>query len=102
CAASPGVVLANPNDGHYLRYHTQCSVIANNFLVTKLQERKTREENDLLRLTSTQLATQAPPYVKYVYVRRDAIFAQDEHGSLLLLPHGDPNQPDLPLVEELL
>lgn len=102
CAASPGVVLANPNDGHYLRYHTQCSVIANNFLVTKLQERKTREENDLLRLTSTQLVAQAPPSVKYVYVRRDAIFAQDQNGSLLLLPHGDPNQPDLPLVEELL
>jgi hypothetical protein len=101
CAVSPGLVLANPNDGHYVRYHTECSVIANNFLVTKLQERKTREENDLLRLPASQLAERAPN-VKYVYVRRDALFSQSESGELLLMPRGDPRKPDLPLVEELL
>jgi hypothetical protein len=101
CAASPGLVLANPNDGHYLRYHTKCSVIANNFLVTKLQERKTREENDLLRLPAKQLAQHAPN-VNYVYVRRDSMFAQNEAGEIVLMPFGDPKKPDLPLVQELL
>ncbi|MEJ0038799.1 MAG: hypothetical protein WDO68_22445 [Gammaproteobacteria bacterium] len=101
CAASPGVVLANPNDGHYLRYHTQCSVIANNFLVTKMQEQKTREENELLRLPAVQLAAKAPS-VKYVYVRRDSLFGSDEKGQLVLMPRGDPRDPDPPLVNELL
>jgi hypothetical protein len=101
CAASPGVVLANPNDGHYIRYHSQCSVIANNFLVTKQQERKTREENDLLRLPASQVAAKAP-YVKYVYVRRDSMFGSTQDGALVLLPLGDPRDPDLPLVQELL
>jgi len=101
CAASPGVVLANPNDGHYVRYHSQCSVIANNFLVTKQQERKTREENDLLKLPAAQLASRAP-FVKYVYVRRDSMFGQNPEGGLVLMPLGDPRFPDLPLVQELL
>jgi hypothetical protein len=101
CTESPGVVLANPNDGHYIRFHSACSVIANNFLVTKQQERKTREENDLLRLPAADLPGKAP-FVKYVYVRRDSMFASTPDGALVLMPRGDPNDPDLPLVQELL
>lgn len=101
CAAAPGIVLANPNDGHYLRYHTQCSVIANNFLVTKFQELKTREENELLSLPATQLISHAPG-VKYVYVRRDSLFVSLPDGQLAVAPRGDPKRPDRPLVDELL
>ena len=101
CAASPGVVLANPNDGHYVRFHTNCSVIANNFLVTKLQERKTREENELLKLPAAEVAAHAPE-VKYLYLRRDSLFGSSEKGELVLMPRGDPNHPDLPLIQELL
>jgi len=101
CAAAPGTVLANPNDGHYLRYHTQCSVIANNFLVTQFQELKTREENELLSLPAAQLAARAPD-VKYVYVRRNSLFVSLPDGQLAVMPRGDPKHPDRPLVDELL
>src|SRR6185312_13795078 len=29
CAKAPGIALAGLDDGHFIRYHTQCSVIAN-------------------------------------------------------------------------
>ena len=34
CRKAPGVVLADPNDGHPIRYHSECSVIADNFITT--------------------------------------------------------------------
>ena len=40
CEQEPGVVLANANDGNYLLFHTECSVISNNFRLTSEDERK--------------------------------------------------------------
>ena len=34
CRRDPGIVLARNNEGHFIRYHTDCPVIANNFLLT--------------------------------------------------------------------
>lgn len=34
CEVDPGIVLARPGDGHYIRYNTECSVISNNFIMT--------------------------------------------------------------------
>ena len=40
CAKDPGIVLADNDAGHYIRYYTQCSVIANNFLLTRATRTK--------------------------------------------------------------
>ena len=48
CAQAPGVALTNNNDGHYVRYHTDCSVIANNFIMTPQHEEKIYESADVI------------------------------------------------------
>lgn len=68
CAADPGVVLADSTLGHYVRYFTDCSVIANNFLLTPQQFAKIDEVAHLLSLPAAQLVEQAPQ-VKYVLIR---------------------------------
>lgn len=68
CAKEPGVVLADTNVGHYIRYFSDCSVIANNFLLTAQQFQKADEVLRLLSLPVEQLPAQAP-FVKYVLVR---------------------------------
>ena len=32
CAAHPGILLAHPDEGHYLRYHTDCKILSSNML----------------------------------------------------------------------
>jgi hypothetical protein len=101
CDHIPGTVLAEPFDGHYIRYHSRCSVIANPFLVTPLNEAKFLEERRLLDLPAARLQAQAP-YVKYVFVRRKNIFYTQADGSRVTMPEGNPNDPDPLLVRELL
>ncbi len=55
CARHPGVVLAPIDAGHWVRYHSGCSVIGNVFLVTPQQAAKARETRRLLHLTPAQL-----------------------------------------------
>jgi hypothetical protein len=57
CASEPGIVLAASQFGHYIRYHTDCSVIANNFLLTELQSRKVQEVNALFSVPPDVLAS---------------------------------------------
>ena len=68
CAANPGIVLSDTDSGHYIRYYTECSVIADNFLLTAQHMQKVDEAERLFSLPATELA-QAAPYVKYVLVR---------------------------------
>jgi hypothetical protein len=68
CAEEPGVVLADNDAGHYIRYYTQCSVIANNFLLTRQHEEKIAEIDRLTALPAAELPG-AAPYVRYVLVR---------------------------------
>lgn len=68
CAKEPGIVLADTDAGHYIRYYTECPTIANNFLLTPLQFKKVDEVMHLFTLTAQQLEEQAPQ-VKYVLVR---------------------------------
>lgn len=35
CATKPGTVIASHQLGHYVRFHSACSVVANNFLLTE-------------------------------------------------------------------
>lgn len=68
CAEDPGIVLADSTLGHYIRYYTDCSVIANNFLLTPQHFAKIDEAAHLLSLSAAELAQQAPQ-VKYVLLR---------------------------------
>jgi hypothetical protein len=68
CAKDPGIVLADTDAGHYIRYYTDCPTIANNFLLTPQQFKKVDEVTHLFTLTARQLEQQAPQ-VKYVLVR---------------------------------
>jgi hypothetical protein len=68
CARDPGVVLTDVNAGHYIRYYTQCSVIADPFLLTEQHFRKADEVRRLYSLPASELPARAP-YVKYVLMR---------------------------------
>ena len=68
CKTDPGVVLADHDIGHPIRYFTNCSVISNNFLLTEQQGAKILEMERLFKLSASELPS-AVPYVKYVLVR---------------------------------
>ena len=65
CAEDPGIVLAYSNEGHYVRYHTDCTVIANNFLLTEQHGQKISETNKLLDMEPEDFL-RADHDVKYV------------------------------------
>jgi hypothetical protein len=68
CDEDPGIVLSDSTAGHYIRYYSECSVIANNFLLTQQDFDKVAEAWRLFSLSPQQLLEQAPQ-VKYVLVR---------------------------------
>lgn len=68
CAREPGIVLADSDAGHFIRYYTQCSVIANNFLLTPQQFAKKDKTLHLFSLPASELLS-AAPLVKYVLIR---------------------------------
>lgn len=68
CEKDPGIVLADTDISHYIRYYTDCSVMANNFLLTPQHLQKVDEVLHLNTLTSGEFLAQAP-LVKYVLLR---------------------------------
>jgi asparagine N-glycosylation enzyme membrane subunit Stt3 len=77
CEQEPGVVLANANDGNYLLFHTECSVISNNFRLTSEDERKIAQIETMMRLSPDALREYQPD-VKYLLLRtNDFIIERD-------------------------
>jgi hypothetical protein len=68
CSRRPGIVLADANAGHFIRYYTDCSVIANNFLMTPQHWAKVDEVARYFKLSARELLDEAP-MVDYVLVR---------------------------------
>ena len=68
CAEDPGVVLASPDDGSAIVFHSECGVIANNFILRQSDKEHIDEVDRLMRLTPADIRT-ARPDVKYVLVR---------------------------------
>lgn len=68
CAQDPGIVLADNDAGHYIRYYTDCSVIANNFLLTPQHEQKVRQIDYLTSVPANAFPGVAP-YVRYILIR---------------------------------
>ena len=67
CAAHPGVLLADTEAGHWIRYHSACSVIGNLFLLTPQQAAKAKLTDDMMTMTPAQIVD-AKPIVSYVLV----------------------------------
>ncbi|MEJ0038796.1 MAG: hypothetical protein WDO68_22430 [Gammaproteobacteria bacterium] len=100
CARAPGVVLSNLDDGNYVRYHTRCPIIANNFLLTAFHESKVREVRALLDTPASELAQRAP-FVRYVLVHRQSLWSLRPDGGMQFTPAGDPANPDPKLIADL-
>ena len=69
CARAPGVVLAEHDNGHYISFHSECSVIADNFILTPQHEQALVLVESLMAGTVDELLHKAP-YVRYLLVQR--------------------------------
>lgn len=76
CAERPGLMLADDVSGHYIRYHTDCSVISNAFNMTPLHQQKIREARHLMSLAPAEFLEQASS-IDYVFVMRQDNFWQE-------------------------
>jgi len=101
CARDPGIVLARPNEGHFIRYHTDCSVIANNFLLTDQHLEAVRRVGKLFDMTPEQLLDSGFP-VKYVLVRARGVIMIKSDGSIDLVPAHEALKVSDPLTDALL
>ncbi|MEO0575812.1 MAG: hypothetical protein AAF004_10140 [Pseudomonadota bacterium] len=79
CATAPGIVLTSNNFGHPARYHSDCTVVANNFLLTAQHEDKVRELDALWAMTPEQLLD-AEHEVRYVLVVMRKLFIYTDTG----------------------
>jgi hypothetical protein len=68
CRENPGVVLAHSNDGSPILFHSDCSVIANNFILRPEDQRHLDEIERLMRLSPATIRAERPD-VKYLLVR---------------------------------
>jgi len=87
CESEPGVILAHENDGNYLLFHTECSVISNNFMLTPEDELKIEQIGAMMRLSPDALREYQPD-VKYVFLRSQH-FIVERDGKLEI----DSNSP---------
>jgi len=83
CMEDPGIVLSDYDDGNYIRYHTDCSVIANNMIITAQHQEKVNLIERLFSLTTVELLEQEPQ-IKYIYVRRQDNVLQPKSPSKIL------------------
>jgi hypothetical protein len=69
CARSPGVVLAHPDLGHYIRFRTECGVFANNMAPTPEDAARRAEIISLFERPAAEIRRDYPS-AKFVLVRR--------------------------------
>lgn len=82
CAQNPGIVLANRNLGHYIRFHTECGVIANNFLLTELHFTKARVVNQIFAESPESLLEKS---IAYRYVLAFLDNAYEQSGGMTMM-----------------
>jgi hypothetical protein len=77
CAIDSGLILADWSDGHYITYYSNCSVTANNMILSPVDFAHIKENKRLLGLTARELLAQKRYPIKYVFVsRNDNIFVK--------------------------
>lgn len=101
CRRQPGIVLAANNDGHYIRYHTDCSVIADNFMLTPGHVGKLSEMEQLLALTPHALLEVELP-IRYVYVRSNLNIEIRGDDGISVVSEEDARRWARPLERDLL
>jgi asparagine N-glycosylation enzyme membrane subunit Stt3 len=84
CEVNPGIALVDNNFGHILRYHTACSVIANNFLMTPQHEEKIDEMWTYMSMSPEELLENKPEEMKYVFIRLAGFLQRADDGSVKL------------------
>jgi hypothetical protein len=90
CDAKPGVVLASLRDGHYIRYHTSCSVIANLMIVTRRHNQKVQLADQLLEKTPGYIRDHEL-WIDYVLVTKsNNPYATADAPTSRQLSHGLP------------
>jgi hypothetical protein len=86
CAANPGVVLASSDDGSAILFHSECSVIANNFILREPDTKHIDEVNRLMSLSPAEIRAERPD-VKYVFVRvRDFSVVEGDVAGIVNKP----------------
>lgn len=83
CAEEPGTVLSNTNDGSPILFHTDCSVIANNFILRPEDEAHIAAVRRLMQLAPGEILAERPD-IKYLLIRAKDFVAEEEGGSYLL------------------
>jgi hypothetical protein len=68
CAENPGTVLSSPDDGNAILFHTECGVIANNFILRPEDEAHINEVGRLMLLPAAEIRAERPD-VKYLLLR---------------------------------
>ena len=71
-------MLSLADDGHPIRYHTDCSVIVNNFLMTPLHLQKLQEVDVYLHMTPQELLLNSD--IRYLFVRLNDVFVRGPNG----------------------
>jgi hypothetical protein len=80
CDQHRGVVLADIYAGHWIRYHSECSVIGNVFLLTPQHAAKALETKRLLSLDPAALLKE-PAEIRYVLARHSRRMFVDRDGN---------------------
>jgi hypothetical protein len=80
CRERPGIVLGDLDTGHWVRYHSECSVIADVFLLTPQHAAKAFESARLLGLEPAQLLAQNQN-VRYVFPHHTIVINRNEKGE---------------------
>jgi asparagine N-glycosylation enzyme membrane subunit Stt3 len=101
CDENPGIVLVDNNYGHILRYHAECSVIANNFLMTDQHIDKIREMWHYLEMSPEELLENKPDEMRYVFARLSRYKNRQEDGRTGLSSEEFLKENNLRLIFEL-
>jgi hypothetical protein len=91
CARQPGIVLADNDAGHFIRYFTDCSVIVDNFLLTQQDAEKTELFDRLMTLHADELPA-AAPYVRYVFMRPAQILPMANGEGVTYVSYSEASQ----------
>jgi hypothetical protein len=101
CRERPGVVLTYNDSGHYVRFHTECSVIANNFLLTPQHSDKIRELDELIESPLHKVLAERPD-IRYFLVYYPTLIFRDNTGSTRLLTKEELSNAPWTLIKELM
>jgi len=102
CQARPGLVLTYNDAGHYVRFHTECSVIANNFLLTPQQSDKIRELDELLYLPVEEVLARRPDITYFLMYYPTLVFQDANTGSKRLLTRQELEGAPWTMIKELM